>query len=1244
MFWLLLFSPMLFLPCILTKIYKEQIYTNAANNDGDFFEEVGKIILILGKQMHKHRIYLLPLIFSLVLMLGAFLFERSGTSSLNQICKSAEEKINIRAAECKKALEILNTNKIDSVNETLINFFLTKKIALYSFQGDSLVYWNNAQIPMPQTPKSFTKNFGIIKLRQGFYLYFKSKIGGQTRIALCLVKPLYDLQNNYLQNDFAKWTGIPKEIDMAKDSLSGNAVFLEHEKLFALKGDEAFYYSSRADNLATAVFIGGFLLLLLAALLFIKQTNNISAQVSIASTIPLLKFLMVLFKFPGFLYRSVLYDVRVFGNARSFVNAYLGDILLNAFIILFLAAVFYSVIKPNGKKFLVLKITLVSTFIFLIVFQFNHNLVSLVNNSTLNFDLLGIFNVNYSTFVALTAIGLYCPSLLISVYLLVVLLSGQKLKFAVFFFIHLAICLLIHFTTASENLFENYWLMIFSTLLFLLLRSDQFKISWAIGLQIIIMSLVASIFLNTYIEKNQKQELDILSIKLGERQDAILESEFAEIPRRIKEDKSLNVLLNFLSEVPTSEKEIEQILIQKFFGGYFNRYNVSFSLFDEKCRPLLSPKNPVLLDEGFFDEQIKYWSDSTSVKDLFFVKNYKQNSRYIGKINLEDKNLYVLLEPKQFEELGSFPDLLLDQSQQRQEKLKNFSYAVYRANQNTNRYGDFNYPFFLQDSVTLAASNPAFVHYYFHPDENTEIVVSREAKGRNYFFTFNSYVLLFFSLINYFCYLIYAIIFTAQFQNQSLTRRIQTIIIVLLLLAMSAVGITSAKLVSSRFEADNQKELIEKTEIIINELSAQLKPEDFFDEAQKNLMNLKLKEYARLFNSDISLFNKQGYLYNTSEPKLYDLGLAAPFANPEALWKLTRNRSSSEIVNEKAGTLKYVSLYTPLFNSKKELIGFINLPYFARQSDLANQLSGFISALINVYVILFVISILAGLILSGFITQPLRLIKQQIANITLGKQNEKIEWQSNDEIGKLVSEYNQMLVKLEYSVNLLAQSERESAWREMAKQVAHEIKNPLTPMKLNLQYLQHLMKHNPEDFKEKFEKASAGIIEQIDSLAAIATEFSNFAKFPNTQLEKINLVEIIKTSALTFENQKNSLIKNKIYENEILVKGDKDQCLRVFNNVLKNALQAIEEVSNPLIEINCELSEEKVIVSISDNGCGIDEELKQKIFTPNFTTKSKGSGLGLAMVKNIVKGFEGEIWFESEKNKGTTFYIEFKKN
>jgi signal transduction histidine kinase len=601
---------------------------------------------------------------------------------------------------------------------------------------------------------------------------------------------------------------------------------------------------------------------------------------------------------------------------------------------------------------------------------------------------------------------------------------------------------------------------------------------------------------------------------------------------------------------------------------------------------------------------------------------------------------------KQFEELGTFPDLLLDRSQQRHEKLNAFSHAVYRAKELSSQYGDLSYPFLLQDSVTLSATHPEFLHHFYYPEEGSVIIISEKIHSLSQFFTSNSYLLLYFSLIGFLCYLLHALLFADRLRAPSLTRRIQSIVILLLLVSMSAIGYTSTRLVTAQFESDNKRELEEKTQIILGELGAEFTHEEIFDDSRRDLINLKLKEYARLFNTPISLFDKDGRLFTTSETKLYDLGLAAGLVNPYAYAQLKNNRSSSEPVYEKAGSLTYVSFYTPVISKKSDLLGFINLPYFARQSALVDELSGIISALANVYVLLFVLSILAGLILAGYITQPLRLIQQQIANISLGKKNEKITWNSNDEIGRLVAEYNDMLVKLEESANLLAQSERESAWREMARQVAHEIKNPLTPMKLNLQYLQHVMKSDDVAFKEKFEKSANAIIEQIDALASIATEFSNFARLPSASLKPIPLSEIIETSVQLFKEDFRVNIVNTVSGSECMVKGDREQCLRVFNNVLKNALQAVESSHAPRIEITMRAAEdpEKLVISVSDNGCGISEREKENIFRPNFTTKTTGSGLGLSMVKNIMEGFEGRIWFESEEGNGTTFFLEFRKS
>lgn len=1195
--------------------------------------------------MRRSGNYWITGILGLLVMLSAFLLNRTYTVSLENIAGKASLNIEDKSHSCEMALDLLFREDPDSSWKKLNRIYEEEKVGIYFFTGDNLRFWNNSQIPLKQKPSDFKNQNGLIKLDQGYYIYFKKQIDSITGIALCLVKPAYALENNYLKNDFVDWLEMPQEIKL--DTTSRNTstgVLLNGECVFSIKGNDQNHYYDGSSDSCFVIFLVGFVILLASVLMYTssKGSGIVKALGSI-SLIIAFRFVMLWLKWPAFIYRSSLYDLKLFGNAQSALNGYLGDIFLNAICIVSIVFIFYFHFSGSAKiKNRWIEPLISFLLFFIIVHQFNQTAISLITNSTLSFDFIAIFNVKPQVFVGLAALGFYSITLFLLVYRSCGFFSGnallQVLKACAYF---AAIGLSEQLFYSVENYYENYWLLLYAPLIFVLLKFARINSTLALGIQIVITAFITSSFFTQYINKNQHKDLEFLSYELSERKDDILENEFSNIPVRIKQDGDLNNLMSIVKDVPNAGQEISLLLKQKYFGGYFDRYTVDFSLFDDKCTPLLPIKRFEAFNEGFFEDQIKNNADSAFVEGLFLVNNGRKNSQYIGRITLGTMRLYILMEPKQYEELGSFPDLLVDRSQQKPERLKNFSHAVYRSRQISSRYGDFNYPFFLPDSATLTNSNSGFAHHFFHPDESTDLIISQEARGWNYFFTFNSYLLLFFALLTVIMYIMYSWFFARLYTSPTLTRRIQTIIILLLVLAMTAVGVTSGKLVTGQFEKNNKKQLEEKTRIIINELSEQFKPQQLFDASQKELVNLKLKEYARLFNTPISLFSNNGSLFNTSESKFYELGLAAPLVNPRAFNEVKLNRSSSESVNARAGTLKYKSLYTPLFNEKKELTGFLNLPYFARQNDLANELSGIISALINVYVILFVISILSGLILSGLITQPLRIIKQQLANITLGKQNEKIVWQSNDEIGKLVSEYNQMLIKLEQSANLLAQSERESAWREMAKQVAHEIKNPLTPMKLNLQYLQHLMKNNPEDFNEKFEKASVGIIEQIDALATIASEFSNFAKLPTAQLQNINLAEIINSSVLIFENQKDIQIENTILEQELLVRGDREQCLRVFNNILKNAVQAVEESKDPKISISCKINSDMIIISIIDNGCGIDDELKSKIFTPNFTTKSTGSGLGLAMVKNILQGFGGKIEFESQKEQGSSFYLEF---
>jgi hypothetical protein len=231
---------------------------------------------------------------------------------------------------------------------------------------------------------------------------------------------------------------------------------------------------------------------------------------------------------------------------------------------------------------------------------------------------------------------------------------------------------------------------------------------------------------------------------------------------------------------------------------------------------------------------------------------------------------------------------------------------------------------------------------------------------------------------------------------------------------------------------------------------------------------------------------------------------------------------------------------------------------------------------------------------------------------------------------------------LQKSAEDLAKSERESAWREMAKQVAHEIKNPLTPMKLGIQHMLRVIDSNQETREEVIKKISSGLIEQIDNLSNIASAFSDFAKMPQAMYEEIGLKDLIKNTIVLFKQTDNIKIDNKISETLPSIIGDKNQVVRILNNLFRNAIQSMENVEDPLLTIDAKTENEFLVISINDNGKGIPEDLKDKIFVPYFTTKSSGTGLGLAIVKNMMLGMQGNIRFESEENKGTTFYLYFK--
>ncbi len=407
-------------------------------------------------------------------------------------------------------------------------------------------------------------------------------------------------------------------------------------------------------------------------------------------------------------------------------------------------------------------------------------------------------------------------------------------------------------------------------------------------------------------------------------------------------------------------------------------------------------------------------------------------------------------------------------------------------------------------------------------------------------------------------------------------------------------------------------------------------------------LSRKLSELANVNNLDINAYNLNGQLIYSAEDRENTIGLVRDKIPVEFVDKVLAD-SLPVIVEEELNDQNYLSTYFVMKGEKGRPIAIINIPYHKDSERIKEELTSFLWTLIQIYVFIFIGTSIMAYFLSNYFTKSLKAISEGMKNLQIDGRTPRLVWDSNDEIGELVNDYNRMVDELERSAELLAKSERESAWKEMARQVAHEIKNPLTPMRLNIQHLQRIMDERPDEIKEHLEKFTKLMLEQIDTLSRIASEFSNFAQMPQPEIEKLDLEKVINAAVHLFENTREVAITFVCRCKEpILVEADKRQLIRVFNNLISNAIQARKGTENDYVKIVLSRDGDKAIVEIEDNGKGIPEEEQSKIFQPYFTTKSGGTGLGLAMVRSILSVIGAEISFVSTEGENTRFTLIFR--
>nr|WP_278036502.1 ATP-binding protein [Flavobacterium nitratireducens] len=399
----------------------------------------------------------------------------------------------------------------------------------------------------------------------------------------------------------------------------------------------------------------------------------------------------------------------------------------------------------------------------------------------------------------------------------------------------------------------------------------------------------------------------------------------------------------------------------------------------------------------------------------------------------------------------------------------------------------------------------------------------------------------------------------------------------------------------------------------------------------------KIHELAHIHNIEINIYDLDGKLLKSSKESFSVDKTAPPI--PKYILKLVRSSIEKRYVDIKTiNGVKNRSSFTQIKDDKFKPLGVLNLPYQEDDGFYDKELNSFLIRLGQVYSFMLIVAFALAYFLSSYITKSLKTISDKLNETRLNKKNEKILLSaSSKEINLLISGYNQMVDELEKSAIKLAQSEREEAWREMAKQVAHEIKNPLTPMRLTVQSFQR--KFNPEDpnIVQKMRDYSETLIQQIDTMTSVASAFSNFASMPAQQNETLNVVAVVEL-ALDIFNEDQIVFESSAPE--IISKIDRTQLIRIITNLVKNAIQAIpESQEEKRVAVSVKKEKDNVLIVVEDNGVGIKEEDKIRIFEPKFTTKSSGMGLGLGIIKNIIENYKGSIDFETEYGKGTRFTV-----
>jgi signal transduction histidine kinase len=766
--------------------------------------------------------------------------------------------------------------------------------------------------------------------------------------------------------------------------------------------------------------------------------------------------------------------------------------------------------------------------------------------------------------------------------------------------------------------------------------------------------ILLTLLLQSYVGERELAMRRSFAEHIATREDDALEYNFSQVENYLLGDSLVREF--FRNPSPSKRQDLEERLATLYLNNSFPAYQAELYLYDDRNGPLYNEDTTGLSQ---FMGIANSSSPSKITPSLYFRELAAGDHTYLGiiPINGERPGIIVLdLAQKKIVAETVLPELLQPAAINQAERAAGYSYAVYNDGKLVAQTSDYPFPFYsapdssgrqYHERRTLDASTLIYT-----PDARRRIVVWHRLGTTSAAVTIFSYLLLLrFLLVGISnIYVVSNEWLARSVRNRliiaiGLRRRVQLAVMLIVACSFLLIGLVTVTFLRRQYANTNKAERQAMMQRVSRSIHEYLRDQGHKEDSTSLRMLMAepksryvLGDLANSQKIDINLFDAQGRLSLATQRAIYDQGLLAPVMRADVLDMLKGPETRPLImVEETIGKLRYISCYAALKDEQAHTAGYLNVPLFYSKRELDEQIGSVIVALINLYAVVFLFSSLLAYVITRWITRAFDVIISQFGNLALHG-NEPLQWPYDDEIGLLVGEYNKMVSKVEESAALLAKSEREGAFREMARQVAHEIKNPLTPMSLNVQYLQKAIKGGHPNALDLAQRMTESLLEQINNLSVIASEFSDFARV-GSRPEEILLNEVVRNVCELYLNEPGADVTYIGPQQQLWVLADRSQLVRMITNLMQNAVQSIPHTRHGAIRARLRPVGDVAQITVRDNGSGISDDAQAKLFTPYFTTKNSGTGLGLAMTRQMVEAWGGEITYETEADVGTTFII-----